>query len=56
MSRPGTWTRSCPSVDRGHFEDSFHVGEIDLAEVAFDGFDGAADQAAGQRGRGAGQS
>ena len=29
-----------------HLEDSLDVVEVDLAEVAFDSFDGVADQAA----------
>ena len=39
----------------GHFEDPLDMGEVDLAQVALDGFDGPADQAAGDGGGGRGQ-
>ena len=34
----------------GHFESTFHMGEIDAAEVAFDDFHGPADRPSSQRG------
>jgi len=39
-----------PFPGLGHIQDTFDVLEIDLPQIAFDGFDGQADYAAGYGG------